>query len=144
MTCILLVEDNPLNRIVIEDIFEFDDIPASLLYVETGEEALTTAVQSQPVLILLDIQLPGMNGLETAKALKANPQVQEIPIWGISAQAMEGDGDKAISAGFQRYITKPFDTHKLGQELRKALASTAAETTKRSRIVATHGHTPLL
>ena len=130
MAGILLVEDNLLNRILIEDIFEFDDVPASLLHVETGEEALIVAEQQQPAIILLDIRLPGMNGLEVAKALKANLRTMHIPIWGISAQAMEGDQEKAMSVGFQQYVTKPIDPHKLGQDLCKALAFPAADTLK--------------
>ena len=110
MTQILMVEDDSSNRLVVEDMFAFDDIPADLVYVETGEETVEMAEQRQPILILLDVRLPGMDGLETARALKENPRTRDIPIWGVTAQAMEGDRQEAMQAGFQRYITKTFDT----------------------------------
>ena len=73
MPTILLVEDNVNNMLLLEDIFLLDDIPARLVSVETGEEALNRAVELQPALILMDLRLPGIDGLETTQILKRNP-----------------------------------------------------------------------
>lgn len=121
MRTVLFVEDNPENQMLVEDIFELDDIPAKLMMVETGEEGLQLAAELQPALILLDVMLPGLSGLETAVILRANPDTQNIPIWGLSALAMAGDSDKAMQAGFDRYITKPLDTKQLASDIKMFL-----------------------
>jgi CheY-like chemotaxis protein len=75
--------------------------------VETGEEALSRAVGLQPVLILMDLRLPGIDGLETTQILKHNPLTKDIPVWAITAYAMKGDEERARAAGCCEYITKP-------------------------------------
>jgi CheY-like chemotaxis protein len=99
MNYILLVEDDPLNRAVIEDIVEFDQIAAELTCVETGEESLECARELRPALILMDVGLPGINGLETTRRLKQIPELNDTPVWAISAHAMKGDAEQALSAG---------------------------------------------
>ena len=94
MNTILLIEDNVNNVSLLEDIFLFDDIPARLVSVETGEEALNRAVEIQPVLILMDLRLPGIDGLETTQILKRNPLTKDIPVWAITAYAMNGDEER--------------------------------------------------
>ena len=80
MNTVLLVEDEPFNQTVLEDIFEFDEIPAELVCVESGEEAIEKVAELKPILILMDIGLPGIDGLETTRRIKANPQTSDIPI----------------------------------------------------------------
>jgi two-component system, cell cycle response regulator DivK len=122
MDCILLVEDNALNRMVVEDVFEFDDVPAALVSVESGEEALEAARQRKPLLVLMDLELPGLSGLETMRRLKEDSRTQDVPVWAVSAHAMKGDAAQAMAAGFDAYVTKPIDTKQFSQQLREFMA----------------------
>jgi CheY-like chemotaxis protein len=121
MNTILLIEDNFSNFSLLEDIFLFDDIPARLASVETGEEALNRAVELQPALILMDLRLPGIDGLETTQILKGHPLTAEIPVWAITAYAMKGDEERARAAGCCEYITKPVRALDLANRLRTFL-----------------------
>ena len=121
MPTILLIEDNFSNISLLEDTFMFDDIPARLVSVETGEEALNRAVELQPALILMDLRLPGIDGLETTQILKSNPLTKDIPIWAITAYAMKGDEERARAAGCCEYITKPVRALDLANRLRTFL-----------------------
>jgi two-component system, cell cycle response regulator DivK len=123
MSTILLVEDNVNNLSLLEDIFVYDDIPAHLVYVSSGEEALRLAVSLQPVLILMDLRLPGTDGLETTEILKRNPLTKDIPVWAITAYAMPGDEEKALAAGCCAYFTKPLSTREFGNSLKSFLES---------------------
>jgi CheY-like chemotaxis protein len=120
---VLLVEDNACNRAVIEDMFEFDDIPAALVSVESGEEALQVAPELQPVLILMDVGLPGIDGLTATRELKANSATREIPVWALTAHAMQGDRDRVLSAGCSQYFTKPIRAREFAEGLREFLTS---------------------
>ncbi|MGA2031850.1 MAG: response regulator [Thermoguttaceae bacterium] len=121
MNTILLIEDNANNFSLLEDIFLFDDIPARLVSVETGEEALNRAIQLQPVLILMDLRLPGIDGLETTQILKRDWRTKDIPVWAITAYAMNGDEERARAAGCCEYITKPVRLLDLANRLRTFL-----------------------
>ena len=123
MSTILLVEDDLGNRTVVQDIFQFDDIGAKLSIAETGEAAMVLACQLKPVLILMDIRLPGIDGLEVVRALKQDPQTKDIPVWAITAHARTEDRSKALAAGCDDYITKPFERSKLVKQLREFVAS---------------------
>jgi len=119
MSNVLLVEDNEANRMIIEDMFDFDDIPARLVSVESAERALELIPHLKPALILMDIRLPGLDGLQTVHQLRANPANKDLPIWCITAYAMLPDRDKAYAAGCSAYITKPIDTKALADRLRE-------------------------
>jgi len=121
MNTILLIEDNFSNVSILEDIFLFDDIPARLVSVESGEEALNRAVELQPILVLMDLRLPGIDGLETTQILKRNPLTKDIPVWAITAYAMKGDEERARAAGCCEYITKPVHALELANRLRTFL-----------------------
>jgi two-component system cell cycle response regulator/two-component system cell cycle response regulator DivK len=122
MIDVLLVEDDLMNRMVIEDIIEFDQIAARLICVETGEAALGCAEQLQPALILMDLGLPGINGLETTRRLKKITSLKTVPVWAISAHAMKGDAEHALSTGCCAYFSKPIDGKQLAQQLREFIA----------------------
>ena len=126
MGTILLVEDDLANRAVIEDIFEFDDIGASLASVESGEKAMMVVPTLKPILILMDIRLPGIGGLDVTRALKAEPVTRGIPIWALTAYAMGEDEEKALAAGCDKYITKPIDGNALKQLLREFTSQCSA------------------
>ena len=121
MNTILLVEDNVNNVSLLEDILLFDNIPARLVCVETGEEALKRAVEMHLCLILMDLRLPGIDGLETTQILKRNLLTMDIPVWAITAYAMKGDEERARAAGCCEYITKPVRPLDLANRLRTFL-----------------------
>ena len=121
MNTILLIEDNVDNLMLLEDIFLLDDISARLVSATTGEEGLNRAIELQPVLILMDLRLPGIDGLETTQILKGDPRTKDIPVWAITAYAMNGDEERARAAGCCEYITKPVRTLELANRLRAFL-----------------------
>jgi CheY-like chemotaxis protein len=121
MNTVLLVEDNESNASILQDMFEFDGIPAKLVTVPSGEDALRVASQLRPVLILMDLRMPGIDGLEATLFLRMNAQTRDIPIWAITAYAMEGDEERAREAGCDDYITKPINSKKMAAKLRMFL-----------------------
>jgi two-component system, cell cycle response regulator DivK len=118
---ILLVEDHVDNASLIQDIVEFDLSGVELVWVTTAEEALKIAAGLQPALILMDLRLPGMDGLEAIRRLRSDAATAEIPIWAVTASAMVGDEKLALTIGAQAYITKPIQSKALAQRLREAL-----------------------
>jgi CheY-like chemotaxis protein len=121
MNTILLVEDNPNNASLLEDIFSYDDIPARLVTVTNAEEALSMAANLQPVLVLMDLRLPGIDGLEATQILKSNSHTKHIPVWAITAFAMKGDEEKALEAGCSEYFSKPLPLRQFADRLRTFL-----------------------
>ncbi len=118
-TTVLLVEDDLAHRTVIEDMFELDDLGTELRCATTAEEAMALAPDLQPILILMDIRLPGIDGLEATRLLKNAPRTGHIPIWAVTAYAMTEDRAKALAAGCDEYITKPFDSDAMRNRLRE-------------------------
>lgn len=107
MKKILLIEDNEQNRYLATFLLEqrgYQVVPAV-----SGPQGLELAGQIIPDLILLDIQLPGMDGYEVARALKRNPQLKSIPIVVVTSYAMIGDREAALAAGAEGYIEKPIN-----------------------------------
>jgi two-component system, cell cycle response regulator DivK len=127
MKTVLLVEDNADNTLLIEDIFAFEGVAAKLVCVASAEEALEFASHTPPDLVLMDIGLPGMCGLEATRRLRANPATCQIPIWAITARALKEDEDAARNAGCDFYITKPFDQENLGYMVKFAVAAAVLE-----------------
>jgi CheY-like chemotaxis protein len=118
MTTILVVEDMPDNRLVFEDMFAFDDIGADLAIVPSAEEALAKLDEIRPILVLMDVGLPGMSGLDAARIIKNDPQTRNIAIWAITAHAMDAAEQEAIAAGCDRYVSKPINAADLADRLR--------------------------
>ena len=130
MKYVLLVEDDLCNQAVIQDIFEFDLPSSELVCVESGEDALEQVAQTEPCLVLMDIGLPGIDGLETTKRLKSNALTKDITVWALTAHAMKGDEAKALAAGCDQYITKPIETKNLSRRLSDFLEATQQKETK--------------
>jgi CheY-like chemotaxis protein len=105
---VLVVEDNPLNLELATDLLEACGI--EVISANTGEIAVRLAQEQMPNLILMDLSLPGMDGLQATAALKAHPRTRSIPVVAVTAHAMKGDEQKALAAGCEGYITKPIDT----------------------------------
>jgi two-component system, cell cycle response regulator DivK len=116
---ILVVEDNTLNLELVRDVL----ITAGMKVVEarSAQEGLQAATELKPSLILLDIRLPGMDGYAVLKRLKAQSQTASIPVVALTAQAMVGDREQALAAGFAGYIPKPIDTRTLADSIRALL-----------------------
>jgi len=108
---ILIVDDNPTNLKLARLLLTGEGYVVQTA--NDAEEALEVLERFTPRLILMDIQLPGMNGLELTRLLKAQPERREIVILALSAYAMKGDEEKALAAGCDGYITKPIDTDTL-------------------------------
>lgn len=109
---ILYVEDNPANQRLMKDVIaEQDD--RQLICAHSAELAFEIACSDPPDLILMDINLPGMSGIDAANLLRRNPLTANIPIVALSANAMSSDFKKASQAGFQEYLTKPIDVQQL-------------------------------
>ena len=139
MKTVLLVEDNESNANILQDMFEYDGIPAKLVTVASGEDALRCTAQLQPILILMDLRMPGIDGLEATLFLKMNMQTKDIPIWAITAYAMEGDEERARAAGCTGYITKPINIKKMAEQLRAFLKeSETKDAEKEHEHAATH------
>jgi len=108
---VLIVEDNPLNMKLARDVLVFNGY--QVVEAMTAEEGIVIACKREPALILMDIQLPGMDGLSLTRMLKANPSMRDIIILGLTAYAMKGDEERILAAGCDGYIAKPLDTRTL-------------------------------
>jgi len=108
---ILIVEDNPQNMKLIEMTLRGKGY--TLLKATDGEEALDMAMREQPDLIIMDMQLPKLNGLEVTKRLRKTSAFSHTPIIALTAYAMKGDREKFISGGCDAYVSKPINTREL-------------------------------
>jgi len=104
---ILIVEDNEKNRKLVRDILQFKGY--QLLESETAEEGIRLAKEKKPALILMDFHLPGMNGIEAFKVLRADPETKSIPIIAVTASARTEDRKRMMDAGFDGLQTKPIN-----------------------------------
>lgn len=104
---ILLVEDNAVNRRLAGFILRSQGYQVS--EATTAQEAFEMLKTERPDLIVMDIQLPGKDGLEITKELKGQPETADIPVIAVTSYAMKGDREKALAAGCSGYVTKPID-----------------------------------
>jgi len=104
---ILYIEDNPQNLYLLTFILKAADY--LVVQATSGEAGITLANSQTPDLILLDIQLPGMDGYAIAQQLRSNPALQRIPIVAVTSYAMVGDREKALAAGCSGYLEKPIN-----------------------------------
>lgn len=116
---LLIVEDNPVNQKLLFAILQPHGY--RLLSASDGEEALQIARQELPDLILMDLQLPKINGYDATRMLKEDPQTGHIPVVALTAHAMPEEKDRAWSIGFLDYITKPIDTRSFPARVRDLL-----------------------
>jgi CheY-like chemotaxis protein len=120
---ILIVEDNLLNLELATDLLTVAGY--SIRQARTGEEGLRLARLEPPALILMDLRMPGLDGYATLRALKADPRTALIRTVALTAQAMTGDRETALAAGFDDYISKPIDTQTFSQTVARVLGSAA-------------------
>jgi CheY-like chemotaxis protein len=118
---ILIVDDKPVNLKLAASVLECAGY--EILEAIDAVEALAVIGRLPPDLILMDIAMPGMDGLTLTRQLKADAATRHIPIAALTASAMKGDGEKAREAGCDGYITKPIDTRKLPEQVAALLKS---------------------
>lgn len=116
---ILIVEDNPQNMRLIEMTLRARGY--SLLKATDGEEALEMAIREKPDLIIMDLNLPKVSGLEVTRRLRQMPAFNHIPIIAVTAHAMKGDEEKIIEAGCDAYLPKPINTRQLPEVVAEML-----------------------
>ncbi|MCZ6634585.1 MAG: response regulator [bacterium] len=116
---ILVVEDNPMNMELVSDILEAHGY--QIMQAINGNDAISLVQEKTPDLILMDIQLPGLDGLTVTGIIKDNPDTRGILIIALTARAMQGDEEKARMAGCDGYISKPINTRTFPTTVRNLL-----------------------
>ncbi|MGB8629891.1 MAG: response regulator, partial [Xanthobacteraceae bacterium] len=116
----LVVEDQPDNRQIIRDTLAPTDY--EIIEVENGEQALVAVAKERPDLILMDIQLPVMDGYEATRRIKADPASRSIPIIAVTSYALSGEEKKARAAGCDEYVPKPFSPRELLAKIKQYLS----------------------
>ena len=120
---ILVVDDNEDNRQILIDLLSTAGY--EVIEARTGFDAVTTAEREVPDLVLMDIQLPGMDGLEATRRIKAQPALAAIPVIAVTSYALSGDDRKAADAGCDGYVTKPYSPVQLLRLIRGLLGEKA-------------------
>ena len=116
---ILIVDDNATNLKLAKVLLTAEGYRVRTA--ADAEQALEVLAEFVPQLILMDIQLPGMDGLELTRRLKLNPTTRDVTVVALTAYAMKGDEEKALAAGCSGYISKPIDTRRFGAEVARYL-----------------------
>jgi CheY-like chemotaxis protein len=119
---VLIVEDNPKNLKLVRDILQVTGYPT--VEAETGEEGVKLARERQPALILMDIQLPGMSGIEALRLLRSDATTRAIPVIAVTASVMAEDRQKVMAAGFDGFQGKPISVRELLATVRGILEKT--------------------
>jgi two-component system cell cycle response regulator DivK len=117
---ILIVEDQEDNRTILRDLLS--NVGYELIEAVDGVEGIAMAEREQPDLILMDIQLPVVDGYQATQRIKANPNLRAIPVIAVTSYALSGDEEKARAAGCDGYVTKPFSPRELLARVREFLA----------------------
>ena len=114
---VLIVEDNEKNMKLVRDVLQATGY--GTLEATTGEEAVELALSQAPVLVLMDVQLPGIDGVEALERMRQNERTASIPVLALTAQAMSGDRERFLEAGFDGYLAKPVDVRELIEAVRE-------------------------
>jgi two-component system cell cycle response regulator DivK len=118
-TRILVVEDNPKNMKLVRDVLEFSGY--EVIEATTGEEGVRLAQSERPHLILMDLQLPGIDGAEALRRIRVGPDGQDVPVVAVTAFAMDEDRTRAFDSGFDGYVEKPISVTRFRQQVRDFL-----------------------
>jgi two-component system cell cycle response regulator DivK len=116
---ILVVEDQEDNRRIVRDLLTATDF--EVIEAEDGEQALAAVAKQRPDLILMDIQLPVLDGYEATRRIKADPSLSSIPIIAVTSYALSGDEEKARAAGCDDFVPKPYSPRQLLAKIRQYL-----------------------
>lgn len=125
---ILYVEDNFENKLFVRRVIE--SMGHEMLEAENGLDSLAIANERMPDLILMDVNIPGMDGLETTSRMKQNPRLAHIPVVALTANAMKGDKERCLSAGCDGYMQKPVGVSDLRREITRYSQSAVKSTDK--------------
>jgi two-component system cell cycle response regulator DivK len=104
---VLIVEDNEKNLKLVRDLLQYSGYKT--IESVNAEDGIKLALEQQPALVLMDIQLPGMNGIDALAQLRSNPETANIPVIAVTASAMTDDKQQIMAAGFNGYLRKPLD-----------------------------------
>jgi two-component system, cell cycle response regulator DivK len=113
---VLVVEDNEKNLKLVRDVLHATGY--STLEATTGEDAVELARSQEPALVLMDVRLPGIDGVEALARLRRDERTASIPVLAVTAQAMSGDRERFLAVGFDGYLSKPIDVDELIQVVR--------------------------
>jgi two-component system, cell cycle response regulator DivK len=116
---ILVVEDNERNLKLVRDVLKFAGY--DVIFALSGEQGVALAREHLPNLVLMDLQLPTIDGAEALRLLRADPRTREVPVVAVTALAMKEDRDRALRAGFDGYIEKPISVRALPEQVRAFL-----------------------
>ena len=114
---VLVVEDNDKNMKLFRDVLQATGY--STVEATTGEQAVELALSQAPALVLMDVQLPGIDGVEALVRMRQNERTASIPVLAVTAQAMSGDRERFLEAGFDGYLAKPVDVAELMEAVRE-------------------------
>jgi len=117
---ILVVEDNERNLKLLRDVLEYAGYDVRVA--RTAEDGITLAVSEPPDLVLMDLQLPGIDGMEALRRLRESPRTADIPVVAVTAQAMKQDRERALDAGFNGYVEKPISVRIFPDQVRRFLS----------------------
>ena len=117
---ILVVEDNERNLKLLRDVLEYAGYDVRVA--RTAEDGITSAVSEPPDLVLMDLQLPGIDGMEALRRLRESPRTAGIPVVAVTAQAMKQDRERALEAGFNGYVEKPISVRAFPDQVRSFLS----------------------
>jgi two-component system, cell cycle response regulator DivK len=117
---ILVVEDNERNLKLLRDVLEYAGYDVRVA--RTAEDGITSAVSEPPDLVLMDLQLPGIDGMEALRRLRESSRTADIPVVAVTAQAMRQDRERALDAGFNGYVEKPISVRAFPDQVRRFLS----------------------
>lgn len=123
---ILVVEDNPKNLKLVRDVLEYSGY--EVIVATCGEDGVRLATQRQPDLILMDLQLPGIDGTEALRQIRETGAGSAVPVVAVTASAMDEDRDRAYAAGFDGYVHKPISVRGLQQQVYDFLTTRGSAT----------------
>ena len=116
---ILVVEDNELNLKLVRDVLTYAGY--DVVEARTGEQGVALATEHLPDLVLMDLQLPGIDGAEALRQMRSSPSTQTVPVVAVTAYAMKEDRERAISCGFDGYLEKPISARELPAQVHQFL-----------------------
>jgi CheY-like chemotaxis protein len=120
----LIAEDNPVNRELLRELLEVRGYEVEEAC--DGEEALEMIERTQPNILLLDLNMPNLDGFGVVRKVRENPRLSDLPVLAVTAYAMRGDREKVLNAGFDGYLSKPISAVSLAEELERLLGLRAA------------------
>jgi CheY-like chemotaxis protein len=121
MKTALIAEDNLVNRELLRELLEMRGY--AVVEASDGEETINQIGQSQPDILLLDLNMPVLDGFGTVEGIRQDPRFASLPVVAVTAYAMRGDGEKILNSGFDGYLSKPINSAELERQLDRVLKS---------------------